>query len=51
MLETFLDGSASRFAWAAEASGNKILGTNGERCEALRDVCAERWLRPFLPRV
>ena len=55
MPETFLDESTSGSAWAAEASGaarfGPTIGTNAERCETLSDICAERWLRPFLPRV
>jgi hypothetical protein len=54
MPVTFLDESIGGSAWAAEASGNVMFafydGTNGERCE-LSDVCPERWLRPFLPRI
>jgi arylsulfatase A-like enzyme len=47
MLETFLDGSASRFAWAAEASGNEMFAFyDGDKWREVRSIarCLRRAL-------
>jgi hypothetical protein len=54
MPEKFLDESISGSAWAAEASGNVMFAFYDRdkwRVVRIARCCAERWLRPFLPRV